>query len=187
MEWLSFEKNIQALKSYFNCLGFRPEHFERYFGKLHFIPEKIFEGIVAEIIETKRPTSGNFPTIREIETFFYDYKHEHPESFISESPQTSCNTCSGSGTVGIWRHQDDWPGWYKTYLACGECKNWKKTWGSLTRTLKFRNEFLHDITHWRLDNPMIQSPNSYRKYEALAERADIFGGWTEPEEEGVIL
>lgn len=182
MEWLDFEKNTQALKSYFNCLGFRPEHFERYFSKLKFIPEPIFRELVDEIIETKRPTSGNFPTIREIEMLFYDYKNEHPESFIAEFPETDCKTCAGSGTVEAWRHHDDMQGWYKTYLACGECTNWKRTWGRLTRTMKFHNEFLHDTAHWRLDNPLLQSPNSYRSYESLADMADSFGGW--PEEEG---
>ena len=185
MEWLDFEKNTQDLKSYFNCLGFRPEHFERYFSKLNFIPERIYKDIVSEIIETKRPTSGNFPTIRELETLFYEYKNEHPESFVFEVPQTDCNVCKGSGMVEAWRQYDDAKAWYRAYLACGECGNWKRTWGRSTRIAKFYNSFLLDTGHWRLDNPLIQSPNSYRAYESLAEMAESFGEW--PDEVGQPL
>ena len=79
MTLMEFETEWEKLMSWFNIKSMRHEQINRVFERCKFYPVPSLEHSVEQIIEDRRPTAGNFPTINEIINGCWKWLDQHPD------------------------------------------------------------------------------------------------------------
>lgn len=184
MNLQSFSNSMKTIVRYFKS-DLKDYHIDRYFNKLKHIPENILTLILEDFMETRRPSPGNFPTIRELELAWQDWRNDHPrQAYNQDVKPEHCDICKGLGAVTLYRNVTDLGYWARVDVQC-KCNNRFAYWGKFSPVMIFRDELLHDTEQWAIKDPMADEVRArVKSYVSLEEMADSFGGWPEepPEE-----
>ena len=79
MTLMDFETEWEKLMSWFNIKNMRHEQLIRAYDRCKFYPVSSLEHSVEQIIEDRRPSAGNFPTINEIVNGCCRWLDQHPD------------------------------------------------------------------------------------------------------------
>jgi len=112
-----------------------PEQLEIWYERIGHIPNEAWNDIIKKIIDRTKPNSP-LPSPEEIRSAYSLWLQDHPLKKAIEFERQDCDECDGDGCITAWYEDEDIKGfflddeprqiWYKKYLPCAKCDNWKR-------------------------------------------------------------
>lgn len=128
----------------------------QYLKQLAHIPKDAMDDISLRIISERRPSSGNFPTIQEIKSAWYDWQRDNPQKVFKPAQRIiPCDSCGGMGYLVFkgmrpyiendekkrkffYAHMAQFSAW------CGDCENWKRHTNNIDGDRRYTKNFILD-------------------------------------------
>ena len=140
---------------------------EVYWDSIEKIPDMAFTEIIDNMIK-EIPPGGKLPTPDHISLLWYYWGQAHPKSIAPEE-RAWCDDCGGEGVYTIWyqdyiipkeqippdKDPDNYISWYKTFVPCSQCVNWKRHFPTkgTSRPNRFYDKQQIADKGWRLTDP----------------------------------
>jgi len=167
-----FERNMAKLSSFFGK-KLSSEQVLLYYDQLKDIPAEPFVDIVDGLISTHRPSPGNFPSIDDLKSGWWDWVRTHPER-VHEDKSTWCDECGGRGYIEVWYKSKKVKGfvadgnmipcWANAIVPCAMCDNYKHVFATkLYRRRWIKEELLKQ--GYLLHNPYWQGLKPYGVFD----------------------
>lgn len=151
----TYKDNMSTLVKYFCVRNFPDAARDAYNRELSHLPVEAMDWIVESIVRDRRPTSGNFPTIREIKDTWYEWQRQNPNKVIKPNQTVKpCGSCGGTGFLlfkgpmpciendaGQLRYYDKPP---QLVAWCEDCENWKRHANNIDGERRYTKRYILD-------------------------------------------
>jgi hypothetical protein len=151
---------LQRLAKYFNK-PFNNDQLDEYLDRVGSIPGPAFEQIATDLIEERRPTAGNFPTIKRLRVLWWKWQRDHPEKIRRETYSEPCSECGSKGLLWFKAPKKGYPYWPEYVSICAKCSNWMNSFSSQEGILVTTRAQLSEMGCWVFPYDEANKPYGY--------------------------